>query len=88
LFALDANGHEIVSLTPRLHLDLGAIGKGYALDTMAEVLRDSVPEPSVPAERRQQRAGVGGARGRARLADRVGAMIRPRGGWSSSIERR
>ncbi|MBM3873491.1 MAG: FAD:protein FMN transferase [Verrucomicrobia bacterium] len=40
LFALDPDRHEIVSLTPRLHLDLGAIGKGYALDTMAEVLRD------------------------------------------------
>ena len=40
LFALDPERHEIVSLTPQLHLDLGAIGKGYALDTMAEVLRD------------------------------------------------
>ena len=40
LFALDPDRHEIISLTPRLHLDLGAIGKGYALDTMAGVLRD------------------------------------------------
>lgn len=40
LFALDPVEHTLSSLTPRLHLDLGAIGKGYALDRMAEVLRE------------------------------------------------
>lgn len=40
LFALDPAAHTLISLTPRLHLDLGAIGKGYALDRMAEVLRE------------------------------------------------
>lgn len=38
LFALDPVEHTLTSLTPRLHLDLGAIGKGYALDRMAETL--------------------------------------------------
>lgn len=40
LFALDSCGHALTSITPRLLLDLGAVGKGYALDRMAEVLRE------------------------------------------------
>ena len=40
LFALDPDRHELTSLAPRLHLDLGAVGKGYALDQMADVLRE------------------------------------------------
>jgi len=40
LFALDPERHELTSLAPRLHLDLGAVGKGYALDRMADVLRE------------------------------------------------
>ena len=40
LFALDRAAHTLTSLTERLHLDLGAVGKGYALDQMAGVLRD------------------------------------------------
>lgn len=40
LFALDPASHTLTSLCPRLHLDLGAVGKGYALDRMADVLRD------------------------------------------------
>lgn len=40
LFALDPAEHTLTSLTPRLHLDLGAVGKGYALDRMADVLRE------------------------------------------------
>jgi thiamine biosynthesis lipoprotein len=40
LFALDPAGHTLTSLCPRLHLDLGAVGKGYALDRMADVLRE------------------------------------------------
>jgi thiamine biosynthesis lipoprotein len=40
LFALDPAAHALTSLAPRLQLDLGAVGKGYALDRLAEVLRD------------------------------------------------
>jgi thiamine biosynthesis lipoprotein len=40
LFALDPSSHTLTSLTERLHLDLGAVGKGYALDRMAAVLAE------------------------------------------------
>jgi thiamine biosynthesis lipoprotein len=40
LFALDPVAHALTSLTERLHLDLGAVGKGYALDVMADVLAE------------------------------------------------
>lgn len=40
LFALDPSTHTLTSLTERLHLDLGAVGKGYALDCMAGVLAE------------------------------------------------
>jgi len=40
LYALDPTQHILTSLTERLHLDLGAVGKGYALDCMADVLRE------------------------------------------------
>lgn len=40
LFALDPDAHVLTSLTERLRLDLGAVGKGYALDVMAQVLAD------------------------------------------------
>jgi thiamine biosynthesis lipoprotein len=40
LFTLDPAAHTLTSHAARLHLDLGAIGKGYALDRMAEVLAD------------------------------------------------
>ena len=40
LFALDPAAHTLTSLTGRLQLDLGAVGKGYALDRMAEVLTE------------------------------------------------
>lgn len=40
LFALDPATHTLTSLTERLQLDLGAVGKGYALDVMARVLAD------------------------------------------------
>jgi thiamine biosynthesis lipoprotein len=39
-FTLDPRTHAVTSRSPKLHLDLGAIGKGYALDRMAETLRD------------------------------------------------
>lgn len=39
-FTLDPETHTLTSRTERLHLDLGAIGKGYALDRMAAVLRE------------------------------------------------
>lgn len=39
-FALDPAMHTLTSLAPRLALDLGAIGKGYALDRMAGILDD------------------------------------------------
>lgn len=40
LFTLDPTAHTLTSHAERLHLDLGAIGKGYALDRLAEVLAD------------------------------------------------
>lgn len=40
LLAIDPAGHLVTSLVPLLTLDLGAIGKGYALDRMEEVLRE------------------------------------------------
>jgi thiamine biosynthesis lipoprotein len=40
LFALDPASHTLASLVPRLQIDLGAVGKGYALDCLADVLRE------------------------------------------------
>lgn len=40
LFTLDPATHTLTSQAARLHLDLGAIGKGYALDCLATVLGD------------------------------------------------
>ena len=40
LFTLDPAAHTLTSHTARLHLDLGAVGKGYALDCMAAQLRE------------------------------------------------
>ena len=37
-FTLDPDNHTLTSHVERLHLDLGAIGKGYALDRMAVIL--------------------------------------------------
>lgn len=39
-FTLDPSAHTVTSRSARLHVDLGAIGKGYALDRMAQVLAD------------------------------------------------
>jgi thiamine biosynthesis lipoprotein len=39
-FTLDPSSHALTSRVRRLHLDLGAVGKGYALDCMARVLAD------------------------------------------------
>lgn len=39
-FTLDPDAHLLTSHSSQLHLDLGAIGKGYALDQLAGVLRD------------------------------------------------
>jgi thiamine biosynthesis lipoprotein len=39
-FTLDPETHTLTSRAARLHLDLGAVGKGFALDRMAEVLRE------------------------------------------------
>jgi len=39
-FTLDSAAHTLTSHVPRLHLDLGAIGKGYALDRLAETLQE------------------------------------------------
>lgn len=39
-FTLDPSTHSLTARTAKLHLDLGAVGKGYALDRMAEILRD------------------------------------------------
>lgn len=40
LFTLDPESHLITSQADRLHLDLGAVGKGFALDRMADVVRE------------------------------------------------
>lgn len=39
-YTLDPERHQLTSQATRLQLDLGAVGKGYALDCMAGVLRD------------------------------------------------
>jgi FAD:protein FMN transferase len=39
-FTLDPAAHTLTSLVPRLRLDLGAVGKGFALDRMSDVLRE------------------------------------------------
>ena len=40
LFALDPEAHRLSSRASRLHLDLGAVGKGYALDRLADTLSE------------------------------------------------
>lgn len=40
LYALDPSAHTLTSHVERLHLDLGAVGKGYALDRLAATLRE------------------------------------------------
>jgi thiamine biosynthesis lipoprotein len=40
LYSLDPAAHTLTSHAARLHLDLGAVGKGYALDRLAAVLRE------------------------------------------------
>lgn len=39
-FTLDPEAHTVTSHAEHLHLDLGAVGKGFALDRMADVLRE------------------------------------------------
>ena len=39
-FTLNPETHTLTSLAEQLHLDLGAVGKGFALDRMADVLRE------------------------------------------------
>lgn len=39
-FTLDPDAHTLTSHVARLHLDLGAVGKGFALDRMAETLEE------------------------------------------------
>lgn len=39
-YTLDPPNHLLTSRAVRLHLDLGAVGKGYALDRAAETLRE------------------------------------------------
>lgn len=39
-FTLDPENHRLTSCTERLRLDLGAVGKGFALDRMAALLRE------------------------------------------------
>ncbi|RXK56017.1 FAD:protein FMN transferase [Oleiharenicola lentus] len=40
LYSLDPGQHTLTSHAARLHLDLGAVGKGYALDRLAATLRE------------------------------------------------
>jgi FAD:protein FMN transferase len=39
-FVLDPEAHTLTSRAVELRLDLGAVGKGYALDRMADILRE------------------------------------------------
>jgi thiamine biosynthesis lipoprotein len=39
-FTLDPSAHTLTSRAKRLHLDLGAVGKGFALDRMADTLEE------------------------------------------------
>lgn len=39
-YTLDPENHRLTSRATRLDLDLGAVGKGYALDRLADVLRE------------------------------------------------
>ncbi len=39
-FTLDPDAHTLTSLATHLHVDLGAVGKGYALDRMAATLSE------------------------------------------------
>jgi thiamine biosynthesis lipoprotein len=39
-FTVDPEAHTLTAHAARLHLDLGAIGKGYALDQLAVLLRE------------------------------------------------
>ncbi len=39
-FTLDPENHTLISHAETLHLDLGAVGKGYALDRMAAILKE------------------------------------------------
>ena len=39
-FTLDPENHRLTSCADRLRLDLGAVGKGFALDRMAALLRE------------------------------------------------
>lgn len=39
-FLLNPEAHTLTSQADRLHLDLGAVGKGFALDQMADLLRE------------------------------------------------
>jgi FAD:protein FMN transferase len=45
---LDAERLTIRALAPGVTLDLGAVGKGFALDRAGEVLRDCLPQASPP----------------------------------------
>ena len=40
LYSLDPAAHTLTAHAARLHLDLGAVGKGYALDRLAATLRE------------------------------------------------
>lgn len=40
LFGIDPGAHQLTSFATRLTLDLGAVGKGYALDRLREVLAE------------------------------------------------
>ncbi len=40
LYSLDPSAHTLTAHAARLHLDLGAVGKGYALDRLAATLRE------------------------------------------------
>jgi FAD:protein FMN transferase len=88
-FTLDPDTHTLTSRADRLHLDLGAVGKGYALDRMAETLGEwgisaaclnaggssvLALDPPAGAETTGWEIGLGEGRGRRTFPLRSGSL--------------
>ena len=66
---IDADAFEVRATANGVRLDLGGIGKGYAVDLVAELLEDWGVERALRARRLQLRPRAGAA-GRPRTAGR------------------